>query len=224
MFSLVVAIVHGLGAPTLALAAALAAVGAAQLPIGEVKRRLVPMGLVMLLVVAFVPWAVRGEPLVQFGPWGYSREGVQLAGIVALKGIAIVLAVLALLGTMEITSLGHALRHLRVPEKGVHLLLLTVRYLGVLHREYLQLRVAMKARGFRLRMDVHTYRTIGHLVGMLLVRSLDRAERILAAMKCRGFRGHFYMLDHFAFSAARDLPFGLASIVVLLAVAWVGWR
>jgi cobalt/nickel transport system permease protein len=48
-----------------------------------------------------------------------------------------------------------------------------------------------------------------------LVRSLDRAERIAAAMKCRGFRGHFYMLDHFAF-AKRDLRFCIASLTLLL--------
>jgi cobalt/nickel transport system permease protein len=33
---------------------------------------------------------------------------------------------------------------------------------------------------------------------MLLVRTLERSERIAAAMKCRGFHGRFYLLDHFA--------------------------
>jgi cobalt/nickel transport system permease protein len=32
---------------------------------------------------------------------------------------------------------------------------------------------------------------------MLLVRSLERSERIQAAMLCRGFHGHYYLLDHF---------------------------
>ena len=109
------------------------------------------------------------------------------------------------------------------PEKVVHLLLLTVRYVGVLQRESQRLRIAMKARGFRPRMNGHTYRSYGQLVGMLLVRSLDRAERIVAAMKCRGFRGHFYLLDHFAYSTARDLPFAAIALATLLAVAGMEW-
>ena len=80
----------------------------------------------------------------------------------------------------------------------------------------------MKLRGFRPRMDRHTYRAYGYLVGMLLVRSLDRSDRIVAAMKCRGFRGRFYLLDHFAFSV-RDALFGAASMVVLLVLAWAEW-
>jgi len=56
----------------------------------------------------------------------------------------------------------------------------------------------------------------------LLVRSFDRAERIVAAMKCRGFRGRFYLLDHFAFSR-RDVPFCVVSIVALLALILVQW-
>ena len=106
----------------------------------------------------------------------------------------------------------------------IHLLLFTVRYIDVLHREYLRLAAAMKVRAFRPRMNLHTYATYGNLVGMLLVRSLDRSERILAAMKCRGFQGHFYLLDHFTCSR-RDLWFAVASscIVALLVAAecWI---
>jgi cobalt/nickel transport system permease protein len=57
---------------------------------------------------------------------------------------------------------------------------------------------------------------------MLLVRSLDRSERIIAAMKCRGFRGRFYLLDHFAFSR-RDIWFALALILALASLALVEW-
>ncbi len=224
LLAVAVVAAKGVWGPALAIGAGLVAAAASRVSSGELWRRLLPLNVVMLLLAMVMPWSANGPALVRLGPWGYSREGLQLAAIIALKGNAIVLAVVALVGTMEITTLAHALRHLHVPEKAVHLLLLTVRYLGVLHRQYHSLRLAMKARGFRPGMNRHTYRTMGYLVGMLLVRSLDRAERIVAAMKCRGFRGHFYLLDHFAFSAARDLPFATVSLAVLASVVWVGWR
>ena len=141
-----------------------------------------------------------------------------LAGRIAVRGNAIVLAMVVMLGHLSVVTLGHALDHLRVPNKLVHLLLFTVRYFDVLRREYSRLAAAMKMRGFRPKMSRHTYRSYGHLLGMLLVRSLERSERIVAAMKCRGFRGRFYLLDHFAFSAA-DLWFGATAALVLAGLA-----
>jgi len=222
VFSLLAAVVNGSAALGLALAVALAAAAAAPLRPRDVLRRLAPVNLFMLLLLLFLPWSTAGTPLVSIGPIRYTREGLAMAVGIALKGNAIVLVLVALLGTQDLVTLGHALRHLRVPEKLIHLLLFTVRYLDVLDREYGRLRGAMKMRGFRPRMDGHTYRSYGHLVGMLLVRSLDRSDRIVAAMKCRGFRGRFYLLDHFAYSG-RDGWFAATSLAVLAAMAWLEW-
>jgi cobalt/nickel transport system permease protein len=199
----------------LSLALALGAMGP-----GEIFRRLAALNLFLLLVSVLLPLTTGGESLGTLGPLRFSREGVELAAAVVLKGNAIVLALAALLGTLDLVTLGHALAHLYVPLKLIHLLLFTVRYVEVLRREYLRLTVAMRLRAFRPRMDRHTYRTYGYLVGMLLVRSLDRAERIVAAMKCRGFRGRFYLLDHFAFSRY-DAAFGvcLLSLLTILMLA-----
>jgi cobalt/nickel transport system permease protein len=205
-----------------ALAASGVALALSGLSPAAVMRRLLPLEVPMLLLVLVLPLTTHGTPLACFGPLCLSREGLLLAIKIAIKGNAIVLALAALLGTMEVATLGHALSHLHVPRKLAHLLLLTVRYLDVLHREYLRLRAAMKVRGFRPRMNGHTYRSFGYLVGMLLVHSFDRAERVLAAMKCRGFQGRFYLLDHFAFSR-RDVPFCVVSLAVLAALAAGEW-
>jgi len=202
----------------LALAGAALAAGLAGMTPGQALRRLAPLNLLMLLVVIVVPLTADGAPAATIGPLHFSEQGLRVAWAIVLKGNAIVLGVLALVGTVDIMVLGHALHHLYVPEKLIHVMLFTVRYVDVLRREYHRLSGAMKARAFRPRMNRHTYRAYGYLVGMLLVRSLDRAERIGAAMKCRGFRGRFYLLDHFALSQ-RDVWFAVASAALLLALA-----
>jgi len=205
----------------LVAALALAAVAAVLAGIGPCAalRRLTPLNVFMLLVVLVVPLGAEGTPLVVLGPLVYSHEGLWLAAAIALKGNAIFLAIMGLVGTMDVVVLGHALHHLGVPEKLIHVMLFSVRYFDVLRREHHRLAAAMKVRGFRPRMDRHTYQTYGYLVGMLLVRSLERSERIVAAMKCRGFRGHFYLLEHFAF-ARRDAYFALAATVSAILLAW----
>jgi cobalt/nickel transport system permease protein len=213
--------------PTLALALFAAALGTTTsgLRPGEVLRRLAPVNLLVLCLFALVPWRMQAAapddvPLATLGPLVYTQDGFLLACRIALKANAVVLTLVVLLAHLEMITVGHALSHLRVPEKLTHLLLFTVRYFDVLRRESQRLRAAMKARGFRPRMNRHTYRSYGYLVGMLLVRSLDRSERIMAAMKCRGFRGRFYLLDHFAFSRA-DAWFAATSLLVLAALVLV---
>ncbi|MCX8955322.1 cobalt ECF transporter T component CbiQ, partial [Ruegeria sp. NA] len=46
----------------------------------------------------------------------------------------------------------------------------------------------------------------GYLVGMMLVRAIERSERILDAMKCRGFSGRMLLLQDFALTR-RDIVF-----------------
>jgi len=221
-FSLVVALCNEFSALGLALGVALLGAMVARLRPMQVVRRLMPVNLLMVLLVAILPWTTPGAPLLSLGSAQYSREGLLLVATIALKGNAIVLALVVLLSTLDITVLGHALSHLYVPDKLSHLLLFTVRYVEVLEQEYLRLTAAMKVRGFRPGINRHTYRTYGYLVGMLLVRSLERSERILAAMKCRGFHGHFYLLDHFAFSL-HDVRFGVVFLMILTGLGVMEW-
>jgi len=217
-FAIVVAVANRFEVLLPALGMAILGLAISRLGPWTVFKRLIPLNTFMLLLFVLVPPFTGDTTLLSLGPVNYGEEGFVLAARISLKGNAIVLAMIVLLGRMSVVTMGHALDHLRAPEKLVHLLLFTVRYFDVLKREYSRLAAAMKMRGFRPRMDWHTYRTYGHLLGMLLVRGLDRSERIVAAMKCRGFRGRFYLLDHFAFSPA-DLWFAAAAALILAALA-----
>ena len=86
---------------------------------------------------------------------------------------------------------------LRLPGIIVQLMLLTYRYLFVLSAEFARLRIALRVRGYRNRVNRHSYRTIGHVAGTLLVRGSERAERVGQAMRCRGFDGRFRSLTEF---------------------------
>jgi cobalt/nickel transport system permease protein len=196
-----------------ALAAAVVLALPARLPFGPLLKRMATLNVFVLLMTLLMPLSTPGRSLATLGPLRFTYEGLALSGRIALKSNAIVLAVTVLLSTVEITRLGHAMSHLRLPSKLIHLMLMTVRYVDVLHHEYHRLATAMKVRGFRAAMNMHTYRSLGNLVGMLLVRSFDRSQRIVAAMKCRGFNGRFYVLDHFRF-AARDAVFAVLAGLV----------
>jgi cobalt/nickel transport system permease protein len=173
--------------------AALAAAGS--MPPRDLLRRLLALEGLMAVVLVTLPFTVPGQTLFTLGPLTAAREGLLYALLIILKANAVVLALLGLVGSLEPAVLGHALARLGLPEKLVHLLLLTIRQIELLQQEHLRLRQAMRARAFVARSDRHTWVSYGNLIGMLLVRSLERAQRIHAAMRCRGFHGRLYLLD-----------------------------
>ena len=173
---------------------------------------LIPYILAMLVML---PFTTPGTPLATLGPLAASAEGLHLAVVIGLKANAIVLMLLALVGSLEPARLGHALRRLGVPTALVQLLVFTVRYIEVLGAEYARLRTAMRARAFTPGTNGHTLETFGYLVGMLLVRASERAERVLQAMRCRGFDGTFPVLEESRLGQ-RD---GVGTAAALAAVA-----
>lgn len=224
-FAIVVTALHDRAALAVALAMAAAAVLVAGVPARMLLRRVLALDGLMLVVLATLPFTVPGEPLASVAGLSASREGLGQAMAIAVKANAVLLMLLALLSRMPAPALGHALGRLGAPPALVHLLFFTVRYLDVLTAELARLRRAMTARSFRPRTDRHTWRSLGWLVGMLMVRSFERAERVLAAMKCRGFDGRFRSLDDDTRLAAADAVFGCGAIVLLTGLLWLeaGW-
>jgi cobalt/nickel transport system permease protein len=200
----------------LGLAAGLALL--ARLPWTTTGRRLLALEGFMLLTLATLPFTMGGPVVAHIAGIGLGAEGLHRALIIVLKANAVVLATLALIGAMELPALGHALARLGVPLRFVALFLFTVRYIEVLYRQYARLRLAMRARAFRPSAGLHCWRSLGHLIGMLLVGSLERSERIHAAMRCRGFDGRFHLLDEHR-PGRLDWGFGAVQALSLLLLA-----
>ncbi len=193
-----------------------------QVPFGQTVKRLLLVDLFVLFAVLSLPFTMNAGPTMSVAGIALSQEGVWLAVNIALKANAVFLCFSALLSRVRVPAFAHALAHLYVPTIFVQILLLMVRYVDVLQEELAHMRAAMKCRGFRLKNRWHVWKSLGQLVGMLFVRSFERAELVHAAMKCRGFQGTFPLLHHF--HATRfDWVFGAVFLFVLAFVVWGSW-
>ena len=222
LFSVVVAISNRFVVLISALALSLCIVLLARVPIRQLVRRLVPVNVFILFLWFFLPFTLEGEPLFSVGPLVGTHEGVLYAARISIKSNAIVVVLIALVASTSILTLGHAMHELRVPKKIVHLFFFTYRYVHVIHQEYLRLVNAMKVRGFRPGTNMHTYKTFAYLVGMLLVRSSDRADRVRNAMLCRGFRGRLYSLSQFSLKTS-DVISLIVMLALVLALGVLEW-
>jgi cobalt/nickel transport system permease protein len=204
------------------LVLAMTGLALARLPVKKVFVRLAAVNSFILFLWLVLPLTYPGKAAWRLGPLVVTHEGLILTGLITLKANTIVLGLMTLVATMPAVTLGQALLELKCPAKLAHLLLFTYRYIHVLAQEYHRLLQAMKVRGFRPRTDLHTYRSYAYLAAMLLVRSLDRAERVYKAMLCRGFQGKFYSLNTFSWQR-RDLVFLTVSLFLLTGLVLLEW-
>jgi cobalt/nickel transport system permease protein len=205
------AALHGLLPCLAALAAALALVLLARLPARWYLARLGAVALFVGLFAAALPFLPGGRgPTWEVGPLWVSVPGLEAAARLCLKAAAVLTFVLVLWATAPPAETFKAAHALRVPGLVVQLLVLTYRYLFLLAGEFGRLRTALRVRGYRNRLSLHTYRTVGHVAGTLLVRGAERAERVGQALRCRGFDGRFRSLSEPHTGPADVLFFALA--------------
>ena len=221
-FSFIVALSDRFSSLIIALVISLILAMAARLNPRTLFRRLsVVFGFLMLLWMV-LPLTVDGPVLTRMGPVAFTRPGVVLAARMTLKVLTILVLFTALVATMPLTTLGHALHRLMVSKKIVYLILMTYRYIHLLENEYQRTIRALRMRGFNPRTNLHTYKTYAYVIGMIFVKSVARAERIEWAMRCRGFDGRFHDLAVFP-SLNASWRFSGAMGLIIIVIATLEW-
>jgi len=107
---------------------------------------------------------------------------------IVLRALLAAAAAMVLVAVTGFPATCGALERLGMPRPLAVQLLFLYRYLAVLGEEALRMTVARDQRAGGRPLSIHLY---GSLVGRLLLRTWDRAERIHLAMCARGFSGEF---------------------------------
>jgi cobalt/nickel transport system permease protein len=160
-------------------------IGLSGIPPGELGRRwLTFFVLVGFLAILLAP----GHPeRARLGVW------VVALGILAKSSLAF-LFMLVLAGTTPFPKLLTALRKLGVPRVLVATLQFMDRYRHVIVDELGRMATARRARTFN-RHGTLGWSLLSGLIGMLFLRTFERAERVHGAMVARGWDGVLRSLD-----------------------------
>ena len=194
-----------------------------RLPVALVLRRSL-LSLPFMLVAVPLLFTRPGEAVLTLPllGWEATDEGLVAMLTIAAKSWLSVVVAVVLTATTPQPELLRALRALRVPRLLVATVAFAYRYLFVVAEEAARMLRARASRstalpgrraGGSLRWRT---RVAGHLVGSLFVRSLDRSERVHAAMQARGYDGEPRFL---AAPALRRGEAAAATALVLFALA-----
>lgn len=183
----------------------------------QILKRMCILVPFVLFMAMFVPFVKEGQVCwsLKIGYWklDVTYEGAwTFLSIIIKSSLSILLLVIAS-STTTFPEFLKGLDLLRLPRLLVMLMSFMYRYIFVLLDEARRLMRARSLRYFGSRY-IDQFRVLGYMIGVLFIRTFERAERIYSAMILRGFNGEMRSIKHFRLSYV-DFLF-LAGIIVSL--------
>jgi len=199
------------------LAIAISILLLSRLPLKFILNRVKVILVFIIPILILMPFTVPGTVLWSFGPVVISKEGIYFGFLVAIRSVTAIILTITLLGSQKFETTLKGLALLKVPDSIIQILLFTYRYIFVMIDEFICIWSAMRAKGYTFRVNRSGLLIIGNLVGMLLVKSYERAERVYNAMIGKGYTGKPVSFapflktgrDYFAGIIIISLAFGL---------------
>jgi cobalt/nickel transport system permease protein len=201
--------------------AAMIAIG--RLPALFIMKKIALLCPFVLIIGIFNPLFDR-EIIVHLGFFGISGGWISFISIV-VRSLLTVGAAMILVGVTGFTAICQALERMGLPRAFAVQLLFLYRYIFVLAEEGRRSSMARQMRSFGKKgLGLASFSS---LIGHLLLRTWQRAERIHMAMIARGFTGQFHARGRSHFGKA-ELGFvlGWSALFILLRLQnvaqWVG--
>lgn len=167
-----------------------ALISAGNLPAGYLLKKMLLVAPFAFVVAVFNPLFDRAV-LVHLGPLAVSGGWVSFVSIMLRFGLT-VSAALILIASTGFVGVCMALEKVGAPRIFAVQLLFLYRYIFVLIEEAARMTRARGLRSFNGRGK--GMKVFGYMIGQLLLRTLDRAQRVHRAMVCRGFDGEIRLL------------------------------
>ncbi len=194
-----------------------------RIPLGYLLRK-IGMIIPFAFVVGMLNPLFDRQVVFQLGSFGVSGGWISCLSII-LRAVLTVGAAVVLVGVTGFLQICWALERMGAPRVFTVQLLFLYRYLFILTEEAARTARARELRSFgRKGKGLAGY---GPLIGHLLIRTWQRAERIHMAMMARGFTGEFYTHQNSSFGWSEVFYMvGWAALFILCrmenAAQWLG--
>lgn len=170
----------------------------------------------LILVSPFVVFVGIFNPIldtsVMHDIYGIGISGGWISFIsLLIKFMLTISAALLLIATTSFIGVCHGLQRLALPQIFVSQLLFLYRYIFVLMDEAMKIIRARDMRSFGNRGK--GLRVFINMTGMILIRTIERSERIYSAMLSRGFDGRLGTVKRYSVSLS-DIVFAMLSLSV----------
>lgn len=146
----------------------------------------------------------------------FFESGMEEALNVYLRANAIILLNITLFFSSKGYDIVRALYVLHFPKVFVSSVYFTLKMITFLHDDFKQLKMTLKARGFKAQSSLFAYETFGNMLGLLFVKSLRKANALQNTFILRGFNGMIYLNESFTLKLYDYLLLGVIMILIFI--------
>lgn len=160
-----------------------------KLPLNFVYTRLKHPIIFIFAIFMVMCFTVEGKIIIGSYFVNITLDGLKLGLLIFLRAIAALILAFLMLATNRFDTTIKALYMLKLPNIVVQMIVFSYRYIFVLVDEFQNMKKSMSAKGFEIKANRYGLSTIGNLIGMLLVKSYERGERVHKSMISKGYEG-----------------------------------
>ncbi|MDD5347254.1 MAG: cobalt ECF transporter T component CbiQ [Candidatus Omnitrophica bacterium] len=183
-------------------------------PLYAVRKSLTLVPFV-LFAAFFLPFSRRGIVALSIpGGLCVTYTGLLTFWGVVVKGYLSIVSMILLVNTTEFPDLLKGFEQLKIPRLFITIISFMYRYVFVIEDELEKMTAAKRSRTIRPGLRLET-RTLSNMVGMLFIRSYERAEAVYAAMCCRGYSGRIHTLHDFSLTKVDRYFLGFFLVIVV---------
>jgi len=172
----------------------------------------IPLNYIVVRTLAILPFIVLASLAT---PW----KGFVGFSVLFIRAALCLVLLIVLTNTTRFVELLHGLRRLGCPKILAVNLSFLYRYVFVLTEEVMRMRQARDCRQLGHVPFRREVRTLWSMMGTLLLRSFERAERMHSAMLSRGYSGEFPVFSPQRFTW-RDLVF-VCAVTFFMSATWL---
>jgi cobalt/nickel transport system permease protein len=186
------------------------------LTVSFILRKLKAPSLIILALVAVLPFVSGESILLDLGVFTLKKEGLNSSLLMATRFLCIITMVLIILNTSSLLTYVRAMQAMGLPWVMTDMTLLVFRYLEVVKGDYTRMKTSMRLKGFTgKKLNYTNLKTFAWLCTGLLVRSLERSDWIYRSMRIRGYGSQ--ELNRHDFKARRQDFFVLGVLIIIAA-------
>jgi len=120
------------------------------------------------------------------------NQDYQYALLIVLRANALILFTLLIFHDKTLFDIAASLHTLKVPDKLISLFFFVGKFVIIIKEEFETTKKVMKIRNFKSKSNAFSYKIYANVIGMMIVKCFDRAEKLKNSMILRNFQGKIY--------------------------------
>jgi len=178
----------------------------------------------VLLISFFIPFIKEGKVAggYSFGTLKLTvtYDGLMIFWNILIKAYLSILCMILVMVSTGFTDFLKALEKIKFPQLITMILSFMYRYIFVVEDELMKMQQAKEARSVGGSRWFHA-KALANMLGVLFIRTYERAEAVYLAMCCRGFNGKIQTINDFQLGK-KDWAFFFVMLAVLFGIRWAG--